>query len=83
MRLCTLYCESRDPMSRGKPQGGKELARRPSNNRRATAHSAEQQEAVRRGLRILARMIARAHLRRQASRSAAAPRPTAEGEDAD
>ena len=47
MRLCTLYCESRDPMSRGKPQRGKELARRPSNNRRATAHSAEQQEAVR------------------------------------
>ena len=83
LRLCTLYCESRDPMSRGKPQRGKELARRPSNNRRATAHSAEQQEAVRRGLRILARMIARAHLRRQASRSAAAPRPTAEGEDAD
>ena len=27
MRLCTLYCESRDPMSRGKPQRGKELAR--------------------------------------------------------
>ena len=83
MRLCTLYCESRDPMSRGKPQRGKELARRPSNNRRARAHSAEQQEAVRRGLRILARMIARAHLRRQALRSGAAPEPPAEGEDAD
>ena len=89
MRLCTLYCESRDPMSRGKPQRGKELARRPSNNRRATAKrgsptcSAEQQEAVRRGLRILARMIARAHLRRLALRSGAAPEPPAEGEDAD
>ena len=59
LRLCTLSCESRDPMSRGKPQRGKESARRPSNNRRATAHSADQQEAVRRGLRILARMIAR------------------------
>ena len=82
MRLCTLYCESRDPMSRGKPQRGKELARRRSNNRRATAHSADQQEAVRRGLRILARMIAR-DLRRLALRSGAAPEPPAEGEDAD
>ena len=83
LRLCTLSCESRDPMSRGKPQRGKELARRPSNNRRATAHSAERQEAVRRGLRILARMIARAHLRRLAARSGTAPEPPAEGEDAD
>ena len=58
-------------------------------NRRATArlvsptHSADQQETVRRGLRILARMIARAHLRRQASRSGAALRPPAEDEDGD
>ncbi len=61
----------------------------PPTNRRATArrgsptHSADQQETVRRGLRILARMIARAHLRRQASRSAAAPRPPADQEDGD
>ena len=61
----------------------------PPTNRRATAkrrsptHSAEERETVRRGLRILARMIARAHLRRQASRSAAAPRPPAEDEEGD
>ena len=61
----------------------------PPTNRRATArrgsptHSAEQQETVRRGLRILARMIARAHLRRQASRSEAALRPPADQEDGD
>ena len=61
----------------------------PLTNRRATAkrgsptHSAEERETVRRGLRILARMIARAHLRRQASRSGAAPRPPAEDEDGD
>ena len=60
-----------------------ELARRPLTNRRTTAHSAEQRETMTRGLRILARMIARAHLRRQESRSGAAPRPPAEGEDAD
>ena len=61
----------------------------PPTNRRATAkrrsptHSAEERETVRRGLRILARMIARAHLRRQAAQSAAAPRPTTEDEDGD
>ena len=61
----------------------------PPTNRRATArrgsptHSAEERETVRRGLRILARMIARAHLRRQASRSGAALRPPAEDEDGD
>ena len=61
----------------------------PQTNRRAAArrgsptHSAEERETVRRGLRILARMIARAHLRRQASRSAAAPRPPTEGEEGD
>ena len=47
------------------------------------AYTAEQQEALRRGLRILARMIARAHLRRQAARSVTAPRPPAEDEDGD
>ena len=61
----------------------------PPTNRRATArrrsptHSAEERETVRRGLRILARMIARAHLRRQASRSVAALRPPAKDEDRD
>ena len=61
----------------------------PSTDRRATAkrgspaHSAEQRETLRRGLRILALMIARSHLRRQASRSAAAPSPPAETEDGD
>ena len=55
--------------------------RNPSTNRRTTAYSAEQRETLRRGLRILARMIARAHLRRQESRSGAAPRPPAEDED--
>ena len=61
--------------------------RNPSTNRRATAeltsppYSAEQRETLRRGLRILVRMIARAHLRRQASRSGAAPKPPAEDED--
>ena len=38
-------------------------------DRQTTAFTTERQETVRRGLRILARMIARAHLRRQASRS--------------
>ena len=54
--------------------------RNPSTNRRTTAYTAEERETLRRGLRILARMIARAHLRRQESRSAAAPRPSAEDE---
>ena len=57
--------------------------RKPSTNRRTTAYSAEERETLRRGLRIIARMIARAHLRRQASRSVAAPRPTVEDEDGD
>ena len=61
----------------------------PPTNRRATAkrgsltYSPEQRETMRRGLRILARMIARAHLRRQASRSGAALRPPVEDEDGD
>ena len=39
-------------------------------------YTAEQRETVRQGLRILAKIIARAHLRRQAGRSsAAAPGP--------
>ena len=57
--------------------------RDPSTNSRATAHSAEQRETMRHGLRILARMVARAYLRRQASRSGVAPRPHAEDEDGD
>ena len=46
-------------------------------------HSAEERETLRRGLRILARMIARAHLRRQEFRSAVAHRSPAEDEDGD
>ena len=57
--------------------------RNPSRDLRATAYTAEQQETLRRGLRILARIIARSHLRRQESRSTAAPRPPTEGEDGD
>ena len=45
--------------------------------------SAEERETVRHGLRMLAGMVVRAHLRRQASRSGAVPEPPAEGEDAD
>ena len=63
----------------------------PPTNRRATAKrgspthsaSAEERETVGRGLRIIARMVARAHLRRQASRSPAAPRPPADQENGD
>ena len=57
--------------------------RKPSRDQRATAYTAEQQETLRRGLRILARIIARSHPRRQESRSTAAPRPPTEGEDGD
>ena len=55
--------------------------RKPSRDQGATAYTAEERETLRRGLRILARMIARAHLRRQESRSGAAPQPSAEDED--
>ena len=61
----------RDGMSGMRSANGKN----PSINRRATArrgsptYSTEERETVRRGLRILARMIAHAHLRRQESRS--------------
>ena len=54
--------------------------RKPSRDQRATAYTAEQRETLRRGLRILARIIARSHLRRQESRSEAAPRQSAEDE---
>ena len=54
-----------------------------STDRQATAYSAERRETVRRGLRILARMIARSHLRRQASRSLPAPRSPAQRDDSD
>ena len=50
----------------------------PSTERRV---SVEQRETVRRGLRILARMIARAHLRRQADRHRDAPRRSVQSED--
>ena len=57
------------------------MARKPSTNRRATAkrgspsYSTEQRETVRSGLRIPARMTARAHVRRQASPFSAFPPP--------
>jgi len=41
-------------------------------------HTAREREKMRTGLRILARIIARAHLRRQASRTASAPPPEQE-----
>ena len=40
-----------------------------SPKRPPAAHTAEQREQIERGLRILARMIAHAHLRREASRA--------------
>ena len=57
------------------------MALRPSTDRRRTAkrgspsYSTEQQETVRNGLRIPARMIARAHVRRQTSPIPALPPP--------
>ena len=48
-----------------------------------SSYSAEERERVRHGLGMLARMVVRAHLRRQASRSGAVPEPPAECEDAD
>ncbi len=48
----------------------KTSTRDPSSPKSATAaYTAEQQERMQRGLRILARMIVRAHLRREASRA--------------
>ena len=55
--------------------------RKPSRDQGATAYSAEQRETLQCGLRILARIIARGHLRRQESRSGAAPKPSAEDQD--
>ena len=60
--------------------------RNPSTGRRTTAergspsYSAEQRETVQRGLRIIARMIARAHLRRQALRAETEPETPKDGE---
>ena len=39
----------------------------------STAYTAKQREQLQRGLRILARMIVRAHLRREASRAESSP----------
>ena len=49
--------------------------RRATAERMSLAYSAEQRETLRRGLRILARVIARSHLRLQASRPVTAPSP--------
>ena len=55
--------------------------RNPTTDPQATAYTAERQETVRHGLRILARMIAHAHLRRQADRDRDAPRRSVQSED--
>ena len=47
-----------------------------SPNRPLEAYTAEQREQMKRGLRILARMIVRVHLRQEASRAASAPQET-------
>ena len=41
----------------------------------STAYTPQQRERMQRGLRILARMIVRAHLRREASQGGPAPPP--------
>ena len=69
--------ENRDGMSEMRNAN----ERNPSTDSRATAYTAGRQETVRRGLRILARMIARAHLRRQADRHRDAPRRSVQSED--
>ena len=52
-----------------------------SSNGTSVAYTAGQREQLRRGLRILARMIVRAHLRREASRSASSqPEQPLDGE---
>lgn len=43
--------------------------------RSSTAYTPKQREQMQRGLRILARMIVRAHLRREASQGGPAPPP--------
>ena len=48
--------------------------RKPSRDQRAKAYTAEQRETLRRGLRILARMIVRAHLGRETT-TKCAPAP--------
>ena len=48
-----------------------------------SSYTPKQRETVRHGLRMLAGMVVRAHLRRQTSRSGAVPERPAEGEDAD
>ena len=72
------------PMLRRNGMSGMKSAneRKPSTDRRTTTYTAEERETLRRGLRIVARMIARAHLRRQESRPLPAPSPPAQGEDA-
>ena len=60
--------------------------RSPPTDRQTTAerasptYSAEERETVQRGLRIIARMITRAHLRRQALRADTEPETPKDGE---
>ena len=55
--------------------------RRTASKKPSSSYTGEQRETLLRGLRILACMIARAHLRRQASRFSASPKPSAKDED--
>ena len=68
----------RDMMRKNKGKGRRDqtgkAARRPV--AAPPVDTAEQRETVRRGLRVLAKIIARAHLRRQAARCIAAPGST-------
>ena len=62
-------------------RGRRRATGRPAANPAATlqGYTAEQREALQLGLRVLARIIARAHLRRRAARtSTAAPGPPPE-----
>ena len=47
----------------------------PAAKSRLPVYTAEQRDTVREGLRFLARIIARAHLRRKASRAESVPSP--------
>ena len=68
----------RNRRSEMRRDNGRNLSKDP----RRHANSAEQRETLRQGLRILARVIARTHLCRQASGAEPAPSPSIQGEGA-
>ena len=77
----------RDDTSRNRPGRPSRSARKPRNAGRKTLggtspqHTAQEREKMQTGLRILARIIARAHLRRQESGDASAsPQDTEAGD---